>query len=240
MALASSAAEFGPKMLAAVREKMIARGWARKNINKQIDRLRFVFKWAASEELLAEEVYCRLRTLLPLRKGRTSARETDRIRPVPEEQIQAIKNFVSRQVWAIIQLQLLTAARPGEIVKLRGVDLTVEGKISTVYPEQHKTAYRELSKTIYFGPQSQEILKEFMVGRPLDAYLFSPAESEAERRAKRHAEPPYRAATCLGANARTVPAGPPKTLTRWTATGVRSNVDAILRSLCRRHWLAYR
>ena len=39
-------------------------------------------------------------------------RETKRVQPVEQEQIDAVKSFVSRQVWALIQLQLLNGARP--------------------------------------------------------------------------------------------------------------------------------
>jgi len=38
------AAGFGPKALQAVRQKMVESGWCRTNINKQVNRLRHVFK----------------------------------------------------------------------------------------------------------------------------------------------------------------------------------------------------
>ena len=46
----SLAVEFGPTSLATVRPEMIRLGWARTHINKQISRIRSVFKWAASQE----------------------------------------------------------------------------------------------------------------------------------------------------------------------------------------------
>lgn len=106
---------------------------------------------------------------------------------MPDAQIQAIEPFVSRQVWALIRLQLLTGARPGELVTLRGVDLHTGEVIWTARPEEHKTSYRELQKTIYFGPQAQAILKQYLQDRPVDTYLFSAAEAEQARRTRRHA-----------------------------------------------------
>src|SRR5215216_3908746 len=57
------AAEFGPLALKAVRENMIQSGWARTNINRQVNRIRGVFKWAASQELVPGSVWEGLRTL---------------------------------------------------------------------------------------------------------------------------------------------------------------------------------
>jgi len=179
--------EFGPLALKALQQEMIRLGWCRKSINKQTRRLIAVFKWAVSEEKIPAAIYEQMRTVPPLKRGRTQARETQRVRPVPDECVQAIEPFVSRQVWGLVRLQLLTGARPGELVLLRGVDLHTQGKIWTAEPEEHKTAHHELSKTIYFGPQSQVILQEYLQDRPLDAYLFSALEAEQQRDRERHA-----------------------------------------------------
>lgn len=179
--------EFGPLALKALQQEMIRLDWCRKSINKQIRRLIAVFKWAASQEKLSAAIYEQLRTVPPLKRGRTLARETKRVRPVPDELIQAIEPFVARPVWALVRLQLLTGARPGELVILRGIDLHTQNAIWTVEPEEHKTSYLEIAKTIYFGPQAQVILQEFLRNRPLDKYLFSPVEAEEQRRRQLHA-----------------------------------------------------
>ena len=46
------AVEFGPRSLKAVRQKMIEKGWCRPYVNKQVNRIRHVFKWAVSDELI--------------------------------------------------------------------------------------------------------------------------------------------------------------------------------------------
>ncbi len=51
------ATEFGPKALAAIRQRMIGLGWCRSLINRRIDRVKRVFKWAASEELIPVTTY---------------------------------------------------------------------------------------------------------------------------------------------------------------------------------------
>ena len=84
-------------------------------------------------------------------------------------------------------MQLLTGARAGELLRLRGIDLKTSEPIWLAEPEDHKTAHYGHTKRIYFGPQAKVILQQFLQGRPLDAYLFSPAEAEEERHARLHA-----------------------------------------------------
>jgi hypothetical protein len=57
------ATEFGPRALAAVRQHMIGLNGCRSLVNHQIDRIRRVMKWAASEELIPVTTYEALRAL---------------------------------------------------------------------------------------------------------------------------------------------------------------------------------
>jgi integrase len=140
-----------------------------------------------------KSVWRSLQAVEGLRIGRSEAGEPEPVRPVPDREIEAIKPHVSRQVWALIQLQLLTGARPGELLVLRPIDLdTGGGKVWTSKPAYHKTAWHGHGRTIYFGPEAQKILKQFMPRKAdgssrTDAYLFSPAEAEQERLAALHA-----------------------------------------------------
>jgi hypothetical protein len=49
------AQEFGPLALETVRERMIAQGRSRKGVNKAISRVRRVFRWGVSKELIPPE-----------------------------------------------------------------------------------------------------------------------------------------------------------------------------------------
>ncbi len=83
------------------------------------------------------------------------------------------------QIWAMIQLQRLTGARPGEIVTVRGCDLNTGGKIWEYVPGSHKTEHHGKRRIIFIGPRSQEVVRPFLK-TDLGAYLFSPAESKEE------------------------------------------------------------
>lgn len=69
---------------------------------------------------------------------------------------------------------------------MRVIDLDTAGRIWTYTPQTHKNSYRGHARTIYIGPRAQRVLEPFMVNRPLDAYVFSPAEAESGRRAALH------------------------------------------------------
>ncbi len=178
------AAHFGPKSLKAVREEMIREGWCRTNINKQVDRIRAIFKWAVAQEMIPPTVYHGLQAVVGLKRGRCEAKESEPKRPVPDAYVEAVQPFVNRQVWALIQLQLLTGARAGELLTMRPVDLDMSGDVWVYSLAEHKTAHHGHERTIYLGSRAQDVIRPFLSGRPVTAYLFSPAEAEQERHAE--------------------------------------------------------
>jgi integrase len=219
------AADFGPRGIKTIREEMIRMGWCRRSIKKQISRVRMVFRWAVENELVPPSVHHALMAVRGLSKGRTEAKESEPVRPVPQDRIDAIKPFVSRQVWALIQLQLLTGARAGELVKLRGIDFKTADKIWIVEPGDHKTAHLGHAKRIYFGPQAKEVVGPFLQERPLDAFLFSPAEAETERRAAQTArrKTPVNCGNRPGTNRRATPKRRPHQ--RYTVPSYRRAIE---------------
>jgi len=92
-----------------------------------------------------------------------------------------VKKHVSRQVWALIHLQLLTAARGGELLVMRAIDLDTTGRIWVYRPATHKTAHHGKERGIYIGAKAKKIVKLFLKGRPVGSYLFNPREAERER-----------------------------------------------------------
>jgi hypothetical protein len=79
-----AASKFGPLALKAVRERMIDRGWCRKTVNDNVQRVKQLFKWAAANELVPANVYHGLQAVAGLRRGRTRARESEPVRPVSD------------------------------------------------------------------------------------------------------------------------------------------------------------
>jgi hypothetical protein len=178
--------DFGPLKLKAVRQQMITNGLARPVINKRISRIRRLFKWGVENELVTPTILHGLQAVSGLQRGRTEAREPEPVRPVASGTIDATLPFMPPPVAALVHLQLLTAARPGELVTVRTADLNTAGTVWVFTPLQHKTAYRGRGREIYLGPKAQVILRPWLKTE-LEAFVFSPIEAEQARNAAKRA-----------------------------------------------------
>src|SRR4051794_37826336 len=81
--------EFGPIALQTVMQEFVATGWARSTVNKQSRRVKRMFRWGVSQELIPSSIYEAIATVEGLRKGRTSARDTRPILPVDDAIVDA-------------------------------------------------------------------------------------------------------------------------------------------------------
>ena len=107
------ACEFGPLGLRTVRQQYLDRGMRRSTVNKYLRRVKHMFKWAASQQMIPVEIYHALATVEGLRAGEQGVEDTEPVRSLPEAHIAAVKPHVSRQVWGLIRLQLCTALARG-------------------------------------------------------------------------------------------------------------------------------
>lgn len=170
------AGDFGPVQLRACRQLMVESDLARSVINDRVRRIRRVFRWAVSQCLLEEPVLRRLETVDPLKRGRSGARETEPVRPVEWERVEAVLFHLTEKVRDAILVQWWTGARPGEVVMMRGDEIRehavrIDGCDQTVLvfsPSAHKTAWRERSREIVIGPRAREIVER----RWTAGYLF--------------------------------------------------------------------
>jgi integrase len=177
------ALDFGPLALKACRDKMVQKGWSRGFVNAQVDRLRRMFRWAGGEELLPVSVYHGLQTVPGLRRGKSEARETARVKPVDQEHVEAA---LPHQ---------LTGCRPTEACLIRAIDLDMSNPNCWVYRPgsdqgehgEHKTAHHGHDRAILIGPRAQEILRPFLT-TDLTAYLFCPKVATRERNEKKRSK----------------------------------------------------
>ena len=211
-------ADFGPRALKALRGAMArgdwrtpedrARceregrppGWCRRTCNRNLKRIKLLFRWAESEELVPRGTHHALATVPGLAAGEGGVRESDDVPPVPAADLERTLPHCNHVVAALVRLQLLTGARPGELVRLRPCDLQRSGKVElgrglvldagrcwAFRPKQHKTAHKNRQRTVLFGPRAQEVLAPLLEGRADDAPLFSAAEAVAAWRARQRA-----------------------------------------------------
>jgi integrase len=177
------ARDFGPLALEALREEIIASGICRNEVNRRVRIIVRCFKWAVSKQLVPPSVHHGLQAVPGLRRGRSEARETDPVKPVPDAFVDAIRPFISAQVWAMIEIQRYTAMRPGEVIMMRTCDIDTSGRIWIYTPQEHKTEYCGRRREVYLGPGAQSVLRPWL-RTELQAYVFQPREAVAEWRAK--------------------------------------------------------
>lgn len=182
------AAEFTPMDLETIQTGMVKGGkLCRKTIKERIDIIKRVFRRAGARALIPAPVSGALECADALPTHHPDVRESRVVKPVAQHLVDAVRPLVSRQVRALIDLQSITGARPGELFNLTMADLDTSGEKWKYEPKEHKTAHHGCHRRIYFPKDAQAILKEFMTtDRPLNAPLFSPKEADAERRAARH------------------------------------------------------
>jgi integrase len=180
------AGEFGPKKLKALRQSMIDLGWVRDSINKNIGRVKMIFRWGVAEELIEAPVYQALLAVPGLKRGRCTAKESDAVRPVAETDVEKVKPYVCSQVWSIIQMQLLTAARSGEIIMMRPCDIDRSNPIWVYTPLDHKTAHHGRDRRIFIGPRARAVLEPFLLNRKVTDYIFRADEGAKEHIRRRN------------------------------------------------------
>ena len=179
------ASNFGPKSLKALQHELIAEGLTRQGINARIARVKRMFKWAASEELIPVSVHQGLCTVCGLLAGRTKAIESEPVLPVSDTTVEATLPHLQLVVADMVRFQRLTGCRPGEVCVLRPCDVDTTSDVWTYRPESYKTEHHGRDRVILIGPRAQDILRPYLL-RASDAFCFSPDESERKRRRAAH------------------------------------------------------
>lgn len=176
----TEAAKFGPLALKAVRAQLVRDELARSTINSYINIIRGMFKWGAGEELLPAEVWAKLRTVDGLKRGNGDVRETEPVGPVSDALVDATLPHLTTVVADMVRVQRLAGMRPGEVCGMSADQIDMSGKVWVYRPRRHKNAHRGHDRVVAIGPKAQAILRKYL-DRPINAALFSPRESEAER-----------------------------------------------------------
>ena len=115
-----------------------------------------------AEELVPVAICQALAAIEGLRKGRSDARETQRVGPVDDTVIEATLPHLPPTAADMVRFQRLTGCRPGEVCDLRPCDLDRDGEVSSYRPANHKLEHRELQRVIFIGPKAQAVLMPYL------------------------------------------------------------------------------
>lgn len=181
---AQPVASFTPRDLKRVQEAMVDADLCVNEVNKRIRKIRQIFKWFVSEEIVEPIVWQGLQAVSPVKAGRSTVRATAPVGPAPEAHVWDAVAKMPKTVKAMVKLQMYTGMRPGEVCDMRQIDLDTNGEVWLYRPRTHKNAHRGKSREILIGPKAQEEIKPFLK-RNVMAELFSPREAMSQRHSAR-------------------------------------------------------
>ncbi len=213
--------DFTPSKLRAVRDQMVKSGITRYTVNKHTGRIVRMIRWAVSMEYCGPDVLAALQAVDGLKAGRSLARERTPVKPATLADVVAIENEVGREIWGAVQFQLYTAARPGEALMIRGMDVDRSEDVWVYRPDSHKTEHHGKERTILIGPKGQAALQPYLKADP-SLYLFDVPGSKGKRCYQRHS---YTVAVRRACQRAGVAVWRPNQLRHTAATAIRQAAD---------------
>jgi integrase len=205
----SSPAEFRAKSFRFLREQFVkcrrevdGMPVSRKWVNHLAAEVRAFVRWASEEELMPSEAAASVMLIKPLRIDQ-GGRETEIRMPPEAGAVEATLPYLFSPVREMVELQLLTGLRPGELCELKPAyfsrspgeqiqipntrkkvsAMVVDGVLVWLYiPTHHKTLRKGKHRVIPMGPKAQVILAPFLDGRAPFAHVFDPRLSDRSRR----------------------------------------------------------
>jgi integrase len=117
--------------------------------------------------------------------------------PVPPAtawQVGRTLKFLPPIVAAMVRVQWWSGCRTQDVCNLRWEEIDRRGKIWTYRPGSHKNTWRDLARTVYFGPHARAIIAQFAEAEQGVGYVFTPQSerSELERNTRRRKACPRR------------------------------------------------
>jgi integrase len=161
---------------------------ARSTCNQLLGMVKHVFRWGAREDHVRPETVAALALVAGLPAGWGLARETERVRPADEADVEKTLAHLPDPVADMVRVQLLVGCRPGELwrmqggeidrggaAKVKGHTVRLEG-VWTFTPSRHKLRHKGKDLVYLVGPQAQAVLAPSLL-RAGEGYLFPTGHS---------------------------------------------------------------
>ncbi len=168
--------EFGPRRLEHLRDILLTKGLGKKGkpncrrqANDHTSSIVRMIEHGVCREMVPPERIVALRSLKPLRPGQ--AKDNPPRKPVPLQVVAATMPNLPASLQAVVRIQLATAARPGEILKMRPMDIDRSGQVWFYRPQKHKTTHHGKVRAIPLVEDAVAALAPFLEG-PADQFCF--------------------------------------------------------------------
>lgn len=145
-------------------EHMVNRGLSRRSINDRLRRIKTVLRWAAKppRRWISAETLVDVSLVEPLKRWRTKAPESDGVKPVSWELVQATIRLSPPWLAVMIWVHWWCGCRPSEVVSMRKSEIVERDGVLIYSPSLHKTAHHGNQRHIIIGPRGQELLRPWM------------------------------------------------------------------------------
>lgn len=153
------------------------RDYCRTYLNKLVNRVKTIFAWGVSKEMVSAETCDRLKYLQPLRKGRTTAPEPEARHLVSPSDYRAVLDVMPFYYRDIIEILRFTGMRPSELINMRVGEIDRAGEIWIYRPPVHKTEHSGNVRAVAIGKNAQKLLAPHLDGRRGDEYVFTPSRA---------------------------------------------------------------
>lgn len=173
-------ANYGPGRLKALQKHLADAKQSRNYLNAVCSRVKRMFKWGVSEELVPGPIYFALSTVPGIRKGRSGARETKPRQPVAWAHVEPVLAELSPTVRAMVELQWFTGARSQSVCQARAGQFDRAAAV-WVWRPRHKGEHLEQDLRLFIGPRAQAVLEPFLEGLSPGDFLFSPKRLDGKR-----------------------------------------------------------
>lgn len=151
-------------------------------VNARLKIIKQMYRWARARGLVDRNTAVDISLTEPLKKNSGLADKPRDVKPVSEMILDFTLAHCPPTVKDMINLQLVTGMRSGEMVQMRPCDIDVSDKTCWVYvPRTHKTERHGKDRNIYIGARGQEILQPYLNKRGLTDSIFLPADAHRER-----------------------------------------------------------
>lgn len=179
------AQDFSPLLFRDVIGRLIDEGLNVRTVNDAIARIKHMYRWAVSRQLVPIETQQALLCVAGECEYRTKAKPRKDIRGVADEALQRTMTELPKVVRDMVRLQRCTGMRPGEVTKIRMEEINQLESIWIYCPKEHKTAHHSKQRIIPLNDLAQAILEPYIRER---GFCFTtpegnPYRSDSYRRA---------------------------------------------------------
>lgn len=145
----------------AVRDALVRSRIARVTVNRYMERVKRLWRWALDEGRITATQKAELSQVQNLKAFRSEAHETDPVRPVDDAVVEATCAAMGVNTADLVRVQRLTGMRPGEACGMAWPLIDTGSKPWVYRPEHHKTEWKGKIRAVLIGPKARTILEKY-------------------------------------------------------------------------------